>query len=64
LHPAAHRAFARLIKLHGPLLLSISPMSGEPVLTILPPELFEEVEGLMPAILSEEALASGPEAEG
>jgi len=39
-------------------------MSGEPMLTILPPELFEEVEGLMPAILSEEALASGPEAEG
>jgi len=38
-------------------------MSGEPVLTILPLELFEE-EGLMPALLLEEELASGPEAEG
>jgi len=38
-------------------------MSDELMLTILPPELSEEVEGLMPAILSEEVLSSGTEAE-
>jgi hypothetical protein len=38
-------------------------MSSELMLAILPPELSEEVEDLMPAILSEEVLSSGPEAE-
>jgi hypothetical protein len=42
----------------------MNSMSGELMLAILPPELSEEVEGLMPTILPEDALSDGPEAEG
>jgi len=46
------------------LILGKLSMSDEFMLAILPPELSEEVEDLIPAILLEEVLSSGSEAEG